>query len=104
MARGEKIKVILMTYSYFIFSGDPDDESNEVGRLNIMSFNLVPRVFRLFGQRLVARRHSGVLEFYYLRISAVKQCQPLRVSQSKEFSRVSSGAQPLANNSEIKGI
>ena len=27
--------------------------------------NLAPRVFRLFGQRLVARRDSGVLEFYH---------------------------------------
>ena len=28
------------------------------------NYNLVPRVLRLFGQRLVARRDSGVLEFY----------------------------------------
>ena len=39
--------------------------------------NLIPRVLRLFGQRLVARRDSGELEFYYHRISAVKQCKPL---------------------------
>ena len=42
--------------------------------------NLVPRVLRLFDQRLVARRDSGVLEFYYRRISAVKQWKPLRSS------------------------
>ena len=58
--------------------------------------NLVPRVLRLFGQRVVARRDSGVLEFYYRRISAVKQCKPLQSSQSQnlnffEFSRVSPG-------------
>ena len=41
-------------------------------------FVQVPRVLRLFGQRLVARRDSGVLEFYYRRISAVKQSEPLR--------------------------
>ena len=35
--------------------------------------NLVPKVLRLFGQRLVARRDSGDIEFYYCRISAVKQ-------------------------------
>ena len=36
------------------------------------NYNLVPRVLRLFGQRLVARRDSAVLEFYYRRISAAK--------------------------------
>ena len=51
----------------------------------IQMVNLVPRVLRLFGQRLVARRDSGVLEFYYRRISAVKQCKPLRGSQSKNL-------------------
>ena len=39
---------------------------------------------------------TGELEFYYCRISAVKQCKPLQGSQSKnlnffEFSRVSPG-------------
>ena len=36
---------------------------------------LVSRVVRLFaiGQRLVARRDFGELEFYYFMISAVKQ-------------------------------
>ena len=68
-------------------------------------FNLVPRVLRLLGQRLVARRDCGVLEFYYRRISAVKPCKPLRSSQSKnlnffEFSRVSPGTHPLTKNRE----
>ena len=40
--------------------------------------NLVPRVLRLFGQQLVARRDSGVLEFHYRTISAVKHWEPLR--------------------------
>ena len=52
-----------------------------------------------------------ILEFYYHRISVVKQCKPLRGSQSKkkkkkggggggfEFSRVSSGDQPLVKES-----
>ena len=39
--------------------------------------NLIPRVLRLFRQRLVARRDSGVLEVYYRRISAVKQWKRL---------------------------
>ena len=38
--------------------------------------NLVPRVVRLFGQRVDAGRDSGELEFYYRRISAVKQSKP----------------------------
>ena len=51
--------------------------------LKVRKCNHVPRVLKLFGQRLVARTDSGVLEFHYLRISAVKQCKPLRSSQSK---------------------
>ena len=47
--------------------------------------NLVARVLRLFGQRLVARRDSGKLEFYFRRISAVKQWKPSRSSQSKNL-------------------
>ena len=47
--------------------------------------NLVPRVLRLFGRLLDTRRDSGVLEFYYWRISAVKQCKPLWGSQSKHL-------------------
>ena len=70
--------------------------------------NLVPRVLRLFGQRFVARRDSGELEFYYRRISAVKQCKLLQGSQSKyliffEFSRVSPGAHPLTKKPEDSG-
>ena len=45
--------------------------------------NLAPRVLRLFGQGLDARRDSGVLEFYYRRISAVKQWKPLREANQK---------------------
>ena len=68
--------------------------------LSLVRFNLVPRVLKLFGQRLVARRHSGELEFYYRRISAVKQWKPLRslyraANQKFQFSRVSPGAYPL---------
>ena len=40
--------------------------------------NLVPRVLRLSGQWVGSRRDSGVLEFYYRRISAVKQWKLLR--------------------------
>ena len=70
--------------------------------------NLVPRVLRLFGQRLVARRETGVLEFYYRRICAVKQCKPLQAANQKinfffEFSRVSPGDQPLAKEPEDSG-
>ena len=60
----------------------------------------------LFGHRLIARRESGVLEFYYRRISAVKQCKLLRGSQFEkknfffEFSRVSPGAHSLTKNPE----
>ena len=48
-------------------------------------FVQVPRVLRLFGQRLVARRDSGVLEFYYRRISAVKQSGLYRAANEKNF-------------------
>ena len=70
--------------------------------------NLVPTVLRLFGQQLVARRDSGVQEFYYRRISAVEQCKLLRGSQSKkifffEFSRVSPAAHPLSKKPEDSG-
>ena len=40
--------------------------------------NLVPRVLRLSGQWVGARRDSGELEFYYCRISAVKEWKLLR--------------------------
>ena len=49
------------------------------------SFNLVSRILRLFGQWLIARRDSGVLEFYYRRISAVKRYKKLRGSKSKKL-------------------
>ena len=70
--------------------------------------NLVPRVLWLFGQRVGASRDSGVLEFSYRKISAVKQWKPLRGSQSKnlfffEFSRVSTGAHPLTKKPEDSG-
>ena len=57
---------------------------------------------------MVTRRDSGVVEFYYRRISAVKQWKPLRCSQSKnlnffEFSRVSPGAHPLTKKPEDSG-
>ena len=74
-----------------------------------MVTNLLPRVLWLFGERLVARRDSGVLEFCYRRISAVKQCKPLRSSQSKNSfffripSRVSPGAHPLTKKPEDSG-
>ena len=52
-----------------------------------VSHNLVPRVLSVFGQRLVARRDSGELEFYYRRISAVKQCKLLSPGQTAHDSR-----------------
>ena len=72
---------------------------------------LYPEPLGFFGQQLVARRESGVLVhvFYYHRISTVKQCKPLRDSQSTkcnnffEFSRVSPGNQSLAKEPEDSG-
>ena len=71
--------------------------------------NLVPRVLWLFGQRVGASRDSGVLEFSYRKISAVKQWKPLWGSQSKnyliffEFSSLSTGAHPLTKKPEDSG-
>ena len=70
--------------------------------------NLVPRVLWLFGQRVGASRDSGVLEFSYRKISAVKQWKSLQGSQSKnldifEFPRVSTGAHPLTKKTEDSG-
>ena len=48
--------------------------------------NLVPRVLRLFGQRLVTRRDSGELEFYYRRISAVMQAVTRKPIKTFNFS------------------
>ena len=72
------------------------------------SYNLVPRVLRLFGQRLVARRDSGELEFYYRRISAANNASPFRSSQSKiskkyQFPRVSPADQPWAKEPKDSG-
>ena len=61
--------------------------------------NLVLRVLRLPGQRLVARRDSEDIKFLYRRISAVKQWKPLRNSQSKNlnFIDVPSNVAPCAH-------
>ena len=69
---------------------------------------LVPRVLWLFGQRIGASRDSGVLEFCYRKISAVKQWKSLQGSQSKnlnffEFPRVSTGAYPLTKKPKDSG-
>ena len=55
-----------------------------------------------------ASRDSGVLEFSYRKISAVKQWKSLQGSQSKnldffEFPRVSTGAHPLTKKPEDSG-
>ena len=76
--------------------------------LFIKNANLVPRVLWLFGQRAGASRDSGVLEFSYRKISAVKQWMPLRGNQSKkliffEFSRVSTGAHTRNKKPEDSG-
>ena len=70
--------------------------------------NLVPRVLWLFSQRVGASRDSGVLEFSYRKISAVKQWKSLQGRQSKnfdffEFPRVSTGAHPLTKKPEDSG-
>ena len=70
--------------------------------------NLVPRVLWLFGQRVGASRDSGVLEFCYRKISAVKQWKSLKGSQSKnlnffKFPRISTGAHPLTKKPEDSG-
>ena len=77
-------------------------------RLRPVGRNLVPRVLWLFGQRVGASRDSGVLEFSYRKISAVKQWKSLQGSQSKnldffEFPRVSTGAHPLTKKPEDSG-
>ena len=71
------------------------------------NFNLVPRVLRLFSQRLVARRESGVLQdFCGKTIEAVTEL--IQSSQPKnlfffEFFRVSPGAYPLTKKPEDSG-
>ena len=47
-------------------------------RLDNERINLFPRVLRLFVLRLVYRRDSDVLGFYYRRISAIKKWKSLR--------------------------
>ena len=69
--------------------------------------SLTQSVHWLFGQWVGTRRDSGVLEFCYRRISAVKQCKPLWGSQSKkfyffEFPRVSP-CDPLTKEPEDSG-
>ena len=75
--------------------------------------NLVPRVLRLFGQRVGARRDSGVLELYYRSrdfcgkiMEAVTEL--VQSSQLKNlifflFSRVCPGAYPMTKKHEDSG-
>ena len=49
---------------------------------------LYPESFSFFGHWVVARTDSGELEFYYGRISAVKQCKLLQGSQSKNLNKI----------------
>ena len=82
-------------------------ESDEISPQRISQSSEQLRVLGLFGQRLVAWR-DWLLEFYYSRISAVKQCKPLRGSQSKnlfffEFSRVSPGDHTQTKTPENSG-
>ena len=51
-------------------------------RLSAISY---PEFSGLLARGLVARRDSGDIEFYYRRISAVKQWKPLRISPSKKL-------------------
>ena len=67
-----------------------------------------PESSGFFGQRVGASRDSGVLEFSFRKISAVKQWKSLQGSQSKnldffEFPRVSTGAHPLTKKPEDSG-
>ena len=73
------------------------------GMFSIFFFNGV--TVKTDNWRLVAMRDSGELEFYYRRISAVKQCKPLQSSQLKklEFFRVSPGAHLLTKKPEDSG-
>ena len=91
-----------------LFSNTDSSELRQSRRQGLRFPNLVPRVLRLFGQRLVTRRDSGELEFYYHRISPVKQWKPLKSSQSKHLNfcgvpRVSPGAHPLTKKPEDSG-
>ena len=77
--------------AFFFFEGRGGGVRSSLGKVNnCKSYpNLVPRVLRFFGQRLVVRRDTGELQFYYRRIPAVKQCNPLRSSQSKNLNKIS---------------
>ena len=46
--------------------------------------NIVPRVLRLFGQRLVAKNDSVTLEFFHRKLFAVKRSKSLRVRNPKK--------------------
>ena len=104
-----KIPLIIFTilnFYYLVIACRTDvifSRPSRRARLALRTRLRVLRVLRLFGQRLVARKDSGVLEFYYPRISAVKQCKPLRGSQSIEFSRISPGAHSLTKKPEDSG-
>ena len=114
--RGEerKGKLSLSLIDLFLYTPPPHLPPRPCARSDKNTSNLALRVFRLFGQRLVARRDSGVLEFYYRMISAVKQWKPLRsgacteqpIKRFKtffEFSRVSPGDHPLTKKPEDSG-
>ena len=59
------------------------------------------QVLRLFGQQLVTRRDSGEMEFYFHRISAVKQL--LQAVTGQPFFSASPGDQMLAKEPEDSG-
>ena len=74
----------------------------------VFSFFLIPRVLRLFVQRFVARRDSGVLEDFHRKISAVKQfktvmCHPIKTFKCFDFPRVSPGDKAQVKESEDSG-
>ena len=66
------------------------------------------RVFRPFWSAGQRREDSGDIEFYYRRISAVKQWKPLRNSQSKKLNffrcpQSLPGVAPLTKKPEDSG-
>ena len=70
--------------------------------------NLVPRVLRLFDQRVGARRDSGELEFQLPQDFCDKTMQavtgqPKEKKNFLEFPRVSPGEHPLAKEPEDSG-
>ena len=58
--------------------------TSEYNEGNLDSLNLLPRVLRVFGQRLVARRDSGLLEIYDRGISAVKHLNAIRCKTTNQ--------------------